>query len=44
VAYVVGIRSSITVAMDWTSFDADGQTTIMLSLVCATDGRRRWCG
>ena len=34
VPYVVGIRSSITVAMDWTSFDADGQTTIMLSLLC----------
>jgi len=33
-AYVVGDRSSITVAMDWTSFDADGQTTIMLSLLC----------
>src|SRR4051794_9204737 len=31
---VVGSRSSITVAMDWTSFDADGQTTIMLSLLC----------
>jgi hypothetical protein len=34
VPYVVGSRSSITVAMDWTSFDADGQTTIMLSLQC----------
>jgi len=34
VPYVVGARSSITVAMDWTSFDADGQTTIMLSLLC----------
>jgi len=34
VPYVVGDRSSITVAMDWTSFDADGQTTIMLSLLC----------
>ncbi len=34
VPYVVGERSSITVAMDWTSFDADGQTTIMLSLLC----------
>ncbi len=34
VPYVVGNRSSITVAMDWTSFDADGQTTIMLSLLC----------
>ena len=34
VPYVVGSRASITVAMDWTSFDADGQTTIMLSLLC----------
>jgi hypothetical protein len=34
VPYVVGSRSGITVAMDWTSFDADGQTTIMLSLLC----------
>jgi len=30
VPYVVGARPSITVAMDWTDFDADGQTTIML--------------
>ena len=34
VPYVVGARSSVTVAMDWTSFDADGQATIMLSLLC----------
>ena len=34
VLYVVGSRSSITVAMDWTDFDADGQATIMLSLLC----------
>ena len=34
VPYVVGNRSSITVAMDWTDFDADGQATIMLSLLC----------
>ena len=33
VRYVVGSRDSITVAMDWTEFDADGQATIMLSLV-----------
>jgi DDE family transposase len=33
VPYVVGARSSITVAMDWTDFDADGQATIMLSLL-----------
>ena len=34
VPYVVGNRSSITVAMDWTDFDADGHATIMLSLLC----------
>ena len=33
VPYVVGKRDSITVAMDWTEFDADGQATIMLSLL-----------
>ncbi len=33
VRYVVGPRTSINVAMDWTDFDADGQTTIMLSLL-----------
>src|SRR5664279_4675970 len=33
VPYVVGPRPSIKVAMDWTDFDADGQTTIMLSLM-----------
>ena len=33
VPYVVGSRDSINVAMDWTDFDADGQATIMLSLL-----------
>jgi hypothetical protein len=33
VPLVVGSRSSINVAMDWTEFDADGQATIMLSLL-----------
>src|SRR4051812_5438893 len=33
VPYVVGPRSSINVAMDWTEFDADGQATIMLPLL-----------
>ena len=33
VPFVVGARTSIVVAMDWTDFDADNQTTIMLSLV-----------
>jgi hypothetical protein len=34
VPYVVGNRTGITVAMDWTDFDADNLATIMLSLLC----------
>src|SRR5215475_11765603 len=30
---IVGSRKSIEIAMDWTDFDADNQTTIMLSLL-----------
>jgi len=33
VAEVVGRRKAIVVAMDWTDFDADGQTTLALNLV-----------
>jgi hypothetical protein len=33
VAHMVAQRKAIVVAMDWTDFDADGQTTIVLSLV-----------
>src|SRR5208282_4374976 len=33
VPYVVGSRPDIKVAMDWTDFEADGQATIMLSLL-----------
>src|SRR6195952_4792069 len=33
VPFVVGPRTSINVAMDWTEFDADGQATLMLSLL-----------
>ncbi len=33
IAYVVGPRTSINVAMDWTDFDADAQATLMLSLL-----------
>jgi hypothetical protein len=33
VPYVVGARSNITVAMDWTEFAADGQATLMLALL-----------
>ena len=33
VPYVVGARSSIVVALDWTDFDADNQATIMVSLI-----------
>jgi hypothetical protein len=33
VPYIVGARSCIVVALDWTDFDADKQATIMLSLI-----------
>jgi hypothetical protein len=33
VSYVVGPRTSINVALDWTDFDTDDQATIMLSLL-----------
>jgi len=33
VPYVVGARTSIVVALDWTDFEADKQATIMLSLI-----------
>ena len=33
VPYIVAAREQIVVAMDWTEFDADDQSTIMLSLV-----------
>jgi hypothetical protein len=33
VPYVIGARSAIVVALDWTDFDADKQATIMLSLI-----------
>ena len=33
VPYVVGARTAIVVALDWTDFDADKQATIMVSLI-----------
>ncbi len=33
VPFIVGQRAKIAVALDWTDFDADGQTTLMLSLL-----------
>ena len=33
VPYLVGARPHICVAMDWTDFDADDQSTLMLSLI-----------
>jgi hypothetical protein len=33
VPFIVGQRPKIAVALDWTDFDADGQTTLMLSLL-----------
>ncbi len=35
VPYVVASRTTIVVALDWTDFDADGHSTIALSLVTA---------
>jgi hypothetical protein len=33
VPYVIGARSSVVVALDWTDFNADNQATIMLALI-----------
>jgi Transposase DDE domain len=33
VPYMVGSRKNVEIAMDWTDFDTDNQTTIMLSLL-----------
>src|SRR5271167_4216819 len=33
VPFVIGARTSLLVALDWTEFDADNQATIMLSLI-----------
>lgn len=33
VPYVIGARTEIMVSMDWTDFDADGQSTIAVNLV-----------
>jgi len=33
VPFIVGSRPEIAVALDWTDFDPDGQTTLMLSLI-----------
>ncbi len=33
VPHAVGARTDIKVAMDWTDFDADGQSTLMLSML-----------
>lgn len=38
VSQIVGRRNSVVIAMDWTDFDADDQTTLVLSLV-TTHGR-----
>ena len=38
VPYLIGERSEIAVAMDWTDFDADDQSTLMLALL-TTHGR-----
>jgi hypothetical protein len=42
VPHLVGARRQIVVAMDWTDFDRDGQTTLALNLVtgCMTSTHR----
>jgi hypothetical protein len=39
VAEVVGRREEALIAMDWTDFDADDQTTLALSLVTGPAAR-----
>jgi hypothetical protein len=41
VPFVIGARSSIVVAMDWTDFDADNQATIMLGFCQGSRQNRR---
>jgi hypothetical protein len=33
VPFIIGVRTSIVVALDWTDFDADNQATIMVGLI-----------
>ena len=33
VPYIIGARTAIVVALDWTDFDADNQATIMVALI-----------
>ena len=45
--FIVGARTEVVVALDWTSFAADGQDTIVLSMVSARGERRAaaaWVG
>ena len=45
--FIVGARAEVVVALDWTSFAADGQDTIVLSMVSARGERRAaaaWVG
>ena len=44
VCEVVGVRREIVVAMDWTDFDADNQSTLALHSSPATEGPRRSFG
>ena len=41
--YIVGARTEVVVALDWTSFAADEQDTIVLSMVTGHMGARRRC-
>ena len=42
VPYLVGQRERLVVAMDWTEFDADDQSTLMLSLVTGHGRSTPW--
>src|SRR5688572_10193919 len=44
VPFVIGARKEIIAAMDWTDFDADDQSTLMIALVTSHGRRRRYCG
>lgn len=45
VPFIVGQQPKITVALDWTDFDADGQTTLMASSkkICGRRSARAVC-
>lgn len=42
VPFIIGVRKEVIIAMDWTEFDADHQSTIALNLI-TTHGRATPC-